>query len=569
MKPSGTNKRDHIHDPLEQHRGSSPSNSNITNPIAVVAEDYDWKPQGPPLAMKVEGDNLNLGSEMNHLSLKDSSRTVASSQVAAPTKMASKRFKQEDELVSTLQKAQRTKSSRSKKIEKNAAKAAAQFYGECFLEGVGISHADKAARESHRDYKKWWLQEFHDNNLTTSLGDAYNVPIFNPPPKAPLQIKVGEIGVELDQKVQASLHVVDDSDYLTPSLHTGGTARSVATASHQMNQPSFDHTIYAESHTFDRASGARAPSPDSDEASSSWNVNENRTTKKRQRSLSSGMNFSKADEYYDNNVQSKPISIIQTDTGTTTPGYVSENATAYGIDPNATTDDEVPLDALYSSRSLPQSSFQIERMKRLDRQRRESTYSETRSDSQSFYYNTQYQGTEGTNPSGSINLHHSQSDNEKIQSLHTKIPSSMIKPPKASDSAKLDVIRSLAISGGDVTNENFLSALEQLRHVYTMTGNDARLLHHSKKNLEGNWLSISRPHFPGCLGTNSSGEYMYTLGRLSFDMFAPANLICSISGTFNRIKIINPKRDSCVMRSIPKSLREEVEKGESILRMYE
>jgi hypothetical protein len=62
---------------------------------------------------------------------------------------------------------------------------------------------------------------------------------------------------------------------------------------------------------------------------------------------------------------------------------------------------------------------------------------------------------------------------------------------------------------------------------------------------------------------------MYTMGRMSFDMFAPANLVCSIQGIFNNIEVVDLEKDRHTLKSIPKSLKDEVNKGQSILRKYE
>ncbi len=159
-------------------------------------------------------------------------------------------------------------------------------------------------------------------------------------------------------------------------------------------------------------------------------------------------------------------------------------------------------------------------------------------------------------------------DDEKYNAIMTSISPPMERTAKHIDNAKLDVIRSLTISGGDVTSKPFLFALEQLRNLYTMTGFDARKSssRSSPSHLEGNWFTLSRPHFNECIGTNTAGEYMYTLGRMSFDMFTPGNLVCSIGGIFNSIEIVED-RDN--LRSIPKSLKDDIAKSECVLRRYE
>jgi len=62
---------------------------------------------------------------------------------------------------------------------------------------------------------------------------------------------------------------------------------------------------------------------------------------------------------------------------------------------------------------------------------------------------------------------------------------------------------------------------------------------------------------------------MYTMGRMSFDMFTPGNLICSIQGIFNNITTLDMKKDHHLLKSVPRSLREEIDSGKSVLRSYE
>lgn len=583
------------------HERNSPFSTN-GNPISVAAEDYTygWNTQGP-FAQRGDKIDASTKSSVNftlaHLSLQDSTRHNPHKNGKVPS-VASKKAKQEDELVAMMQNPQRLHSSlrekekkRERRAEKHAAKAAATYYGECYLEGVGMSHADKAARESHAGYKKWWLQE-DSQEFNASLGDAFNVPIFNPPSKPNSKMSLEGSSTGLDKKVSASSRnvVFDDSEYQTAAVNLkeiGGTANLAATATLKLFESSSDHAVHAGRRMLDRSSGARNPPP-TESKMADLAAEERRKTKKRQRSFTKR---SSRDDVADNIPHSKPISIlnhtysVSQKHGTSNPGYISVNDNIHGIDPNATTDEEV-----HHQISRPPHSLHVtqkDQTKRVEFPRRMSSSSDHNSGSRgayhsqlSSYYCGVHEEKEAKDENRSVFRHeghkyneenpYRDGDHEKFKAILTSVASPMKRTAKHIVNAKLELIRALAVSEGDVTNSNFLFALEQLRTLYTMTGNDARLAHiSSKKKLEGNWLTISRPNFPECIGTNSSGEFMYTLGRLSFDMFAPGNLICSIGGIFNRIEMVNPQEDKSVLRSVPKSLKEEVEKGESILRRYE
>lgn len=144
--------------------------------------------------------------------------------------------------------------------------------------------------------------------------------------------------------------------------------------------------------------------------------------------------------------------------------------------------------------------------------------------------------------------------------------------------AKSALLSSLASTGGDVKNPVFLSALPVLEHYYRSMGTDARARSfRSQKSssssrlaqtdglsgsngapasIEGTWLSLSRPDYTNCLGKNADHHFMYTLGRMSFDMFRPTNLRCSIQGEFNTVRVLDETER--LPEFVPRRLRKEV-----------
>lgn len=149
-------------------------------------------------------------------------------------------------------------------------------------------------------------------------------------------------------------------------------------------------------------------------------------------------------------------------------------------------------------------------------------------------------------------------------------------------STKTALLNALQITGGDVTTEPFLFALKRLRGLYKRSGLDCRSRVVSSSSpgvgldetagtatpqLEGMWLTLSRPNFHDCLGLNEQREYMYTLGRMSFGMYKPTNIVCSVQGTFNPIHRVD-SADVDEVESVPRSLRKELHEGRSLLRTY-
>mmetsp|Transcript_13564 Transcript_13564/g.19868 ORF Transcript_13564/g.19868 Transcript_13564/m.19868 type:complete len:468 (+) Transcript_13564:101-1504(+) len=142
--------------------------------------------------------------------------------------------------------------------------------------------------------------------------------------------------------------------------------------------------------------------------------------------------------------------------------------------------------------------------------------------------------------------------------------------------AKTTLLHALAAAGGDVTSARFSSCLDTLTKLYHSSHWDARrrdadntsaIVANTSRQLEGMWLTLSKPNYPDCLGRNEGGDYMYTLGRMSFDIFRPTNLLCSIQGMFNPVNFV-PPADRGVVDHVPRALREEVAQGDSDLRTY-
>ena len=149
-----------------------------------------------------------------------------------------------------------------------------------------------------------------------------------------------------------------------------------------------------------------------------------------------------------------------------------------------------------------------------------------------------------------------------------------------------DILHILAISDGDVESEDFLSKVNPLEEHFLGKEVDTRSISRNPpvvdssarasatsntittNSIEGMWLTLSKPNFFGKLGQNDNGDPMYTLGRMSFDMFSPTNLVCSLQGNFNQVEVVTGEDRKAMLDAVPKKLREEVENGKTILRTY-
>ena len=137
----------------------------------------------------------------------------------------------------------------------------------------------------------------------------------------------------------------------------------------------------------------------------------------------------------------------------------------------------------------------------------------------------------------------------------------------AVQNARDGILHELAISEGEATSERFQACLNVLSEHFKSLQIDTC---HSDCSLsEGLWLTLTKPTFFGNLGDNDQGDPMYTLGRMSFDMFAPTSLVCSLQGNFNSVERVSDI-DRLAMQDcfIPKGLQEDVHSGRSVLRTY-
>jgi len=133
------------------------------------------------------------------------------------------------------------------------------------------------------------------------------------------------------------------------------------------------------------------------------------------------------------------------------------------------------------------------------------------------------------------------------------------------EKCKKNLLITLADANGETACPKVLAAVQELMEVYKSTGLDIRKepTDGQEHALDGIWLTVSRPNYSECLGQSTAGEYMYTLGRMSFDRFRPTGLVCSIQGLFNPVFVTDDTPET-----VPRSLGREVQQRSSTLRTY-
>lgn len=166
---------------------------------------------------------------------------------------------------------------------------------------------------------------------------------------------------------------------------------------------------------------------------------------------------------------------------------------------------------------------------------------------------------------------------------HRTIRTSLVAIDGEATKKKLEMLRSLAAASGDAKDTTFAAIVVQLgklrkerrQHVTSLRNIESILQrwkvdtsdlspsicnkYISNESLDGQWFTLTKPTYTDCLGFNDDGDPLYRLGRMSFEMFFPGDLICAIQAVFNPIiKVVPPSSKGPSSFSVPKTLQEEV-----------
>ena len=164
----------------------------------------------------------------------------------------------------------------------------------------------------------------------------------------------------------------------------------------------------------------------------------------------------------------------------------------------------------------------------------------------------------------------SQRNNEEDETTlkhieHVSIPEISTVSTTDVQTVKRRLIHELKVSGGSVETPEFAKCLEFLEVYYQSKNLDGRI---SSSSYGGTWLTLSKPTYNECKGRNEKGEYLYSLGRMSFDMYKPTNLVCSIQAVFNSVRPVDPKNPDRPLH-VPRRLMKEIQRGQVTLQTYE
>ncbi|MBD2448817.1 fimbrial protein [Nostoc sp. FACHB-152] len=107
----------------------------------------------------------------------------------------------------------------------------------------------------------------------------------------------------------------------------------------------------------------------------------------------------------------------------------------------------------------------------------------------------------------------------------------MVVDIRESQSAKQALRQALAACGGNTKDEAVIAAIENLCRLNPKAAPTQSALQ------DGKWLLISAPNFPG--GEKlPDGRFVYTLGRLAFNMFEPTKLKVNINRVLQSVLLL-------------------------------
>ena len=98
------------------------------------------------------------------------------------------------------------------------------------------------------------------------------------------------------------------------------------------------------------------------------------------------------------------------------------------------------------------------------------------------------------------------------------------------ENAKQDLKIALIDNNGSAISPKIQELIEKLYALNPTT------LCASSPLLIGTFITLTAPNFPDNLGIDSHGNFQYTLGRLTFNMLNPNNLVCSIRNIFQPVR---------------------------------
>ena len=141
------------------------------------------------------------------------------------------------------------------------------------------------------------------------------------------------------------------------------------------------------------------------------------------------------------------------------------------------------------------------------------------------------------------------SEEESQLNLYRRSPQSFV-----IQTIRSQLIDRLLETNGNVDDDSFKVCLDLLSTLYKNHSSSKSMEENRLQSfLSGNWVSLSRPIYQECLGVNDEGYFLYSLGRMSFGMFQPVDLKCSVQSTHINIGYTKRRSDLFCYNSLSES----------------
>lgn len=114
--------------------------------------------------------------------------------------------------------------------------------------------------------------------------------------------------------------------------------------------------------------------------------------------------------------------------------------------------------------------------------------------------------------------------------LNTRMQRTFMSQDSLIENAKQHLKIALIDNNGSTSSPEVQKLIEKLHTLNPTT------LCASSPLLIGTFITLTAPNFPNNLGVDSHGNFQYTLGRLTFNMLNPNNLMCSITDIYQPVR---------------------------------
>lgn len=111
------------------------------------------------------------------------------------------------------------------------------------------------------------------------------------------------------------------------------------------------------------------------------------------------------------------------------------------------------------------------------------------------------------------------------------------------EAKKKNLVKVMSENEYSTKNPLVRAAVDDLNKAWLGAGGGSAISSADSELRYGDWRILSAPEFPNRI-ENDENECRYTLGRLSFNLFQPQDIICTLNHVDNKVKKIDEETDT-------------------------